>query len=340
MTSHNDFLNITDSLKEKWNHFVNEHPNGNIFQTPIIASFFQKVKGYEIALTLITDENDEVLGVLTGVIQKEGFGILEVLSSRCIIWGGALVKNNNSEILKEILSNFESIVRKKAIYIQIRNLYDTSEIKDEMIKFGFKYDEHLNFINTLEEPEIIVKKFVKTKQYQVKKGLETGAEISNPESHSDIKEFYSLLYDLYINKVKKPLPDISYFVQAYDFLISNNSAFIKLIKVENKIVGGILCFMDKKFVYDMYMVGMDKEHKKVSPTVLAIYSAMKQGFENAIPLFDFMGAGKPDEDYGVREFKGMFGGELVNYGRYEKIIKPSLYKIGVLGVKIKGKLKL
>jgi len=41
----------------------------------------------------------------------------------------------------------------------------------------------------------------------------------------------------------------------------------------------------------------------------------------------------------VREFKSKFGGELVEYGRYKKINKPLMYKIGLLGLKILQKIK-
>ena len=49
--------------------------------------------------------------------------------------------------------------------------------------------------------------------------------------------------------------------------------------------------------------------------------------------FDMMGAGKPDEAYGVRDFKARFGGEQVEYGRFLYIRKSLLYWIGKLGVK-------
>ena len=41
-----------------------------------------------------------------------------------------------------------------------------------------------------------------------------------------------------------------------------------------------------------------------------------------------MGAGKPDEDYGVRDFKAKFGGELLEHGRYLKIHHSFLYNTG------------
>jgi lipid II:glycine glycyltransferase (peptidoglycan interpeptide bridge formation enzyme) len=47
-----------------------------------------------------------------------------------------------------------------------------------------------------------------------------------------------------------------------------------------------------------------------------------------------MGAGKPDEAYGVRDFKAKFGGKEVEHGRFLCVTKTLLYRIGKLGVAI------
>ena len=52
-----------------------------------------------------------------------------------------------------------------------------------------------------------------------------------------------------------------------------------------------------------------------------------------------MGAGKPDEGYGVREFKSKFGGELVELGRFLSINNPILYSIGKKVIEIIKKKK-
>ena len=44
-------------------------------------------------------------------------------------------------------------------------------------------------------------------------------------------------------------------------------------------------------------------------------------------IFDFGGAGKPNEEYGVRDFKKKYGGKLVNFGRYEKVHSPKKLKV-------------
>jgi hypothetical protein len=55
------------------------------------------------------------------------------------------------------------------------------------------------------------------------------------------------------------------------------------------------------------------------------------GKEHKFRLFDFGGAGKPCEKYGVREFKAKFGGELVSFGRYIFVHSPFLFGLCKVG---------
>ena len=52
-----------------------------------------------------------------------------------------------------------------------------------------------------------------------------------------------------------------------------------------------------------------------------------------------MGAGKPGDNYGVRDFKAQFGGELVEHGRFLRINKPLVYKAGSFVLKLISKTK-
>jgi lipid II:glycine glycyltransferase (peptidoglycan interpeptide bridge formation enzyme) len=61
---------------------------------------------------------------------------------------------------------------------------------------------------------------------------------------------------------------------------------------------------------------------------------MEYAVQNDIPVFDFMGAGSPDDQYGVREFKARFGGDMVDHGRFTRINKPLLYNVGKFGLGI------
>ena len=52
-----------------------------------------------------------------------------------------------------------------------------------------------------------------------------------------------------------------------------------------------------------------------------------------------MGAGSPDEDYGVRDFKAKFGGRLVEPGRFISTHSILKYWIANNGFKLYQKLK-
>ena len=107
-----------------------------------------------------------------------------------------------------------------------------------------------------------------------------------------------------------------------------------IIDYQDKIIGGILCpITPDKAIYEWYIVGLDRQYPGIYPSVLATWAPIEYAINNGLKCFDFLGAGKRDQDYGVREFKSKFGGKLVAYGRYERINKSFLYKIGKAGVK-------
>ena len=54
---------------------------------------------------------------------------------------------------------------------------------------------------------------------------------------------------------------------------------------------------------------------------------MEWGAQHGYTTYDFGGAGKPDEEYGVRDFKAKFGGKLVHLGRYIYVHAPMRLKL-------------
>jgi hypothetical protein len=66
---------------------------------------------------------------------------------------------------------------------------------------------------------------------------------------------------------------------------------------------------------------------------MATYAAMEYALQHGIVFFDFMGAGSPNEAYGVREFKSRFGGEEVEHGRFIVVLNQIKYNLGKFGLK-------
>ena len=326
---------LSTELEKKVNNFVNAESSITFFQTPRVFHFFIKLNNYKPFL-VCSYENKEINGLLTGVIIKEAKGAKGYFSARCIVWGGPVVKNNDPALVSAILKELNSKVSSKVIYTEFRNFYSMDKYKQIFEENGFKYEDRLNYIIPISSIEENLKLVSSSKKRQINKGLKADAEIIEAETLQQIKEFYKMLSDLYNTKVKKPLPPFNFFKEFF-----NDKALGRylLVNYQAKIVGGVMCPVYKDTIYEWYVCGLDGEYKDIYPSVLATWAPIEYAAKNGLKYFDFMGAGKPDEDYGVREFKSKFGGKLVNYGRFVRINKPVLYKIGKAGLKIMSRLK-
>ena len=74
------------------------------------------------------------------------------------------------------------------------------------------------------------------------------------------------------------------------------------------------------------------------PNDILIWETLRWACANGYKVFDYVGAGNPNKPYGVREFKKQMGGELVDYGRYEKVYHPLKMKIATVGYTLYRKL--
>lgn len=62
-----------------------------------------------------------------------------------------------------------------------------------------------------------------------------------------------------------------------------------------------------------------------------MWHVLNWGATHGMAVYDFGGAGRPDEEYGVREFKAKFGGELVSFGRNRLVHAPTLLQLSTIG---------
>jgi serine/alanine adding enzyme len=313
----------------QWKRFLLGHPDGNFFQSPECFSFFSSVSNYSPVL-FYTIENEVMTGCLLAVIIREESLLKKYFSRRCIVWGGPLVRDNNIANAAMLISSLDAFLKNKVIYTEFRNLADVSAIHEAFISSGLTFHDHLNFIVEVNSIDDARKQLSKSKKRQIDKSLQNGAEIIIAENLEEVEQFYSILSQLYKDKVRKPLPPSNFFKT---FFQKELGKFF-LIRFDNKIIGGIMCPIYKDTIYEYFIAGLDSEYKDLYPGVLATWAPIEFVARNNLRFFDFMGAGKPDEDYGVREFKSKFGGKQVNYGRYQKIHSKLLFSAGVYGLKL------
>ncbi|MDY8136889.1 lipid II:glycine glycyltransferase FemX [Aquimarina sp. 2201CG5-10] len=324
-------LTIHDSVFKLSSEQIEElmqNESANFFQTIEALHFFNTV-GLE-TFSYAIEYDKKITAFVAGIVQKEK-GIKSSFTSRAIIYGGPIIsKDVEKEHIAELFKTVVKQLKHKVIYIETRNLNNYSNHKEVLKEIGFEYHPHLNFHVTCDTQELAKKRLSSSKLRQIKKSLKEGAEIKEATTESEIADFYEILSNLYKTKVKTPLPDLFFFTTLW----SQRIAKIFLVFFNNEVIGGIVCpFLKDKVIYEWYVCGKDGVYKNIYPSILATWSAIQYACENQIPRFDFMGAGKPDEDYGVREFKSKFGGELVEHGRFVYVANPFLYNLGKQAVK-------
>ena len=318
----------------KWNDLLNRAEQSSPFQTPAYYEFFNSMENLSATVHAV-EQSGKVEALCVVTLQKEK-GLKGYFSRRAIIYGGPLIHNQNQKALYLLLKSIRSYYRNKTIYIEIRSYFDYSMFQNQFLNSKFKYIPWLNYqVNCLNMNEV-KSSMSKSRLRQIKKAIKNGAEWKEASQINEIKEFYKILEDLYQTKIKKPLLPESFFTHFFE---KNLGKFL-LVYYQHKITGGIMCpIYPNKTIYEFYVCGLDQEYKDQYPSVMATWAAIEYANQNNILMFDFMGAGQPKEDYGVREFKKRFGGQEVEYGRYIHVLNPALYIIGKIGLKIISILK-
>lgn len=309
----------------------------------LITTWFQTDEAYEFFSSLpelfipfmIKTQHARCVGYLT----NENNALKQVLTRRAIIIGGpALSADCTNDELCELM---QAVVAKckemGAIYIEIRNLNDYSPWRNGFEKAGFMYEEHLNFHVHTDQPwETIEEHIGKHRKKYIRLSYRDGAIVVEKPSIEQVKAYYEILNELYRTKVKTPLQPWSFFEKLYTL----PSCHYLLVEYNGQIVGGSICMtLVGHGVYEWFACGKDHEHKNIYPSSVTKYAGMKFASDNGYSIFDMMGAGKPGVEYGVREFKAEFGGEMVQHGRLLLICNKVLYSIGTIGVKILKKIK-
>ena len=312
---------VTDSIDpEKWADFVYNHPHGNIFQTPEMQEVYERTKNYDPITLAAVDGGGEILALVQAVVIREMGGYPGTFSARSVIQGGPLYVGGNEgkEAVRMLMGHYNGIARKKALYTQIRNMWDTSEIFDILKTVGYRSEEHLNFLIDLNKNRDELWNILhKSRRNGINKCYRLGTVVEEVQDINLIRQIYNILQATY-SHAKLPLSDITLFESAFIVLKPKNMVRYWVAKHDNKIIGTILTLVYRDVIFDWY-AGASMDALNLGPNEVLPWHVMEWGSENKFNIFDFGGAGKPGEEYGVRNFKKRFGGKSVNFGRYELI---------------------
>lgn len=321
--------------------FVAAHPHNTVFQAPAFFSFYAGLRYHQPVYFICKSREGSINGIMLAVIIREGGGLLALMSSRCIVYGGPLLKDDSPEVLSALLQTMNKHIGIRALFTQFRNFRQWPDaLTGVFSQHGFQLRDRLNLLVNIQVESEIIAGFSESRRRQLKKAITNGAQTRHINSIDELKKLYEILSVLYKTKVRKPLPDWEFFLQFYQGPVSDGNGIAMIVEAKGNIIGGIVAPVTRgETISELYVCGLDQLWPDHYPSVVATWAAMDAGHKKGAKTFDFMGLGKPDVPYGVRDFKLRFGGQQVNFGRFARRNNKLLYALAELGYNVLRQLR-
>lgn len=321
----------------EWSGLVSASTTGSWFQSPEAYEFFASMPELFKPFVVAIERVNGLVGVCVGYVTVEKSAIKQMMTRRAIIIGGPCLADDATD--EEVIALMKAVRKEiagEAIYVECRNFNDYSRWKSAFAVAGFDYKAHLNFHVDTSSMEAVDANLGKSRKRDIRTTIREGVSVIEHPIDEQVCEYYKVLDKLYRTKVKTPLFPLSFFLA----LNKHMDGRLLLVEYQGRIIGGTVCVEQaNKCVYEWFVCGEDGMYPHVFPSSYATYAGIRYAAEHGCARFDMMGAGTPDEAYGVRDFKARFGGTEVEHGRFLCVTKPLLYKMGVIGVKLMKKLK-
>lgn len=329
-------VKVVNELNESdWKRFVDLHPKGNIFHTPEMFQVFAQTRGFQPKLWAAVGGDGQILALFLPV-QVTLNPLLRPLTTRALSYGSVLCDPSveGRQALALLLKAYTRANRGSCLFTELRNVSEMAFEQPVLCEQGFTYEDHLNYLINLDlSPDEVFLNIGARTRKNIKKGLNKGEvdirEVTSPE---DISACYRLLSQTY-EAARVPLANRALFDNALELLHPKGMIRYTLAFVEGVPVAVSVELLYKKVMYGWYG-GMDRSYARYVPNELLMWNILKWGAENGYCLYDFGGAGKPDEEYGVRDFKAKFGGELVCFGRNSYVHMPGALWLSKQGYQV------
>lgn len=329
-------IEIVKTLPEQqWRDFVANHPNGNIFHTPDMYAVFAHARHHKPEIWAAVS-GGAILALLLPVQIHSMNGIMPSLTSRSIAYGSVLNLPDQAgqKGLEILMQAYRRTALRKNVFIELRNVFDVSAIQPILANCQYAYEDHMNFLVDTSLPvEQVWGNINKSAQRNITKALNKHQlEICEIQAVEQVQTFYRVLKKTYTNG-RIPLADFSLFESAFNNLHPKGMVKFLLGRVGEQEVAASVVLLYKDTIYGWYR-GFDRAFASYLPNDLMVWDMLKWGAENHFHTFDFGGAGRPDEEYGPRQFKAKFGGKQVNYGRNICVNSSTLLGISKWGYKL------
>ena len=326
----------------------------NVFQTVEWMRLFEHEKGTKVVLFALYSDSSLLL-VQPLTITRYYRHLPSKFASYAVAWrepwrAADIADEEAIEAFRLMTAEIEKYCRKRALYIEYRhfsenNIYASTfnfcdkreqlsllklpskakitinESNSQLSTFNFQLPWY-NIYREFEAGEDVAEQMKRDKRRQLKQSFEAGVEVVLEPTREQIVEWYGLLKRLY-RRIHRPLPSVDVFLR----LNKSGIGRVFVVMYRGRVISGNAMLFhsssltpNSPLFYDWYRASVDERIEGVFPSVVSTWQALQLVADMGGGRFDFMGAGPRNKEYGVRQFKLEFGGNLTEEYRYRKYL--------------------
>ncbi len=324
---------ISEFTPQQWDRYVSAHPQGGVFHTSAMHHALAETPKHQPTSMVAVDQDDEIVAMLSSTRIETVTGLASSFASRCVWYAEPICDSTEvgRDGLRRLIDEHERRVGSRIVFSEVRPLFAPGHEKSILQSCGYEYKDYLNYlVHTSSDVDTLWSALRKSARKKIRQSEKRGVEIRIDNTHAGVDRMYDLVAQTYARS-KVPLASRQLFHAALDHFDSA-VVQIRLASHEGKdVAGGIgLVFGDRFFAW----YGGSLRLQGILPFDCLTWDEIKWASENHVAIYDFGGAGWPEEDYGPREFKAKFGGELTHFGRYQKIHSQWKYVVAERGYRV------
>ena len=305
-------------LYEAWCDFVENHPNGTFFQSDAVFRHAASWPEAEAVLLLLLDSSHKMHGSLLAIVTGGSTGLFARFTRTTLVYGGPVLAPrrrlqehmNLDALLKALISE----VKHRSASIRFVNMHDWSDHQPVFNGNGFSWSDGESLLLRLPNKAKAWDALSEECRQYISSSVDNGAVTFNTASNQQLQDFYALLQRTSSARARKALPPRSFF----EALAKEWQGYFVLVEYHGRVVGGAVCpVVPGRLMQAWLVTGMDKElgRQGLYPGLLALWSAMELAIKHKVTYMSVLDRAVMLPG-GMKRTHQLFGGDLLNYGRF------------------------
>lgn len=306
---------------EDWDAYVMNHPKGTVFHTSSMVRAYRDTPKCEPFAIAARNVQGDIVALLSAVRVSIFAGLGRHVSSRSILYAEPLCDptREGREALARLIQEHDRVMKPHALFAEIRPVDAPADERTVLEKSGYVFEEYLNYVVDVSPGvDVLWNKLGKSTQRAIRRSRERGLQVIRESTHDSIDRMYALVQESY-ERSRVPLVSAALFHAALD-CFPRDVVQVRIATYRGEDVAGGIGLMFGGRFYAWY--GGSVRIPQIAPDDCLTWDEICWTSEQGGRCYDFGGAGWPDQDYGPREFKAKFRGDLVRYGRYRRVYSP------------------